>query len=193
MRIARYDVRRHRPHLLKLAKRTLPSVHPDLVGFQVNYLYDPPMIATFLIETLKEGNPNKDETAMIDNIIERAKAGKTEISKHTVYIQAVYASQVNKTNLEDVCVTTYKDGDPQEVPRLRPGVDHAEKRKSCLFVDGSRTISLDACYDEVDELVHRMTKKVAEQPKLMCHPLRLVDQALVDMNEDSPFVHPILV
>lgn len=184
MRLARFDVRRHRTHLQRLVKKNHPNIHPDLVGFEVNYCYNPPVINTVLVESLKvDGH----YPPIITTLMGRANSGLFDTS-HPVVIKVIYAAQIGHHELTDLCVETYDDGDEVECPRPRPGIEHTTaKRASCRFTDRRRMIPLDSSYDEVDEIVRRMTVYTMKHSDKLQDPLGLADQVLEELKEDCPF------
>lgn len=46
---------------------------------------------------------------------------------------------------------------------------------------------MEACYDEVDEIVRVMGIYTAKNPYLMREPMKLVEQAMKELEEASPF------
>lgn len=192
IRRARFDIRRHRPHLQKLISRIYPNMHPDLIGLTVNYCTEPPFIDTFLIEDMKLEIDAQypSEIANIDNIIQRAKAEDLNSSKkRNAVINVLYSGNLGKDVVRDTCIEMYEEGDEVEVPRLRTGIERLQNRPGCFFYDHGCKIPLDARYDEVDEVVRRMSVHTSKHPGMLQDPLSLVERVLLELVDDCPFEH----
>lgn len=183
--IAQYEIRRHRAHLRDLMKRKYPNVHPDFVGFAVDFLRgSPPSYSSFLIDELVEDDEMTRNAKR--TVIEMAEINKLIPGRHTTLIRVQYPNMLQGLGRKDIITETYDEGDRSDYPVLRPGITRTGKRPSGRLVDAN--IPLEACYDEIDEIVRVMWACAAKHPYLMQEPMRLVEEALKELKYNSPFM-----
>lgn len=91
--------------------------------------------------------------------------------------------------MRDTCIEMYEDGDEVDVPRLRPGIERLQNRPGCFFHDHGCKLPLDARYDEVDEVVRRMSVHTLKHPGMLQDPLSLVERVLLELVDGCPFEH----
>lgn len=180
--LARSDMRRHRLHLRELVKRRYPDTPLDLVGFTMDYTQGaPPSYTSFLVYELDA--VAHGTRIMKRSVIERAQTNGPR--KHTILARVLYPHVLGKTAQEIFITDTYDEGTSSEYPRLKPGRKQTEKRASGRFVDFD--VPLEACFDEVDELMCSMRTYAAEDPNLMRDPNKLVELGFQERANVSTF------
>ncbi|KAH8112946.1 hypothetical protein DFH11DRAFT_1728276 [Phellopilus nigrolimitatus] len=159
--IATMDIRRHIPALLTLEAKMFSDTPPSLLGFAINYSIFPPVVEVFRVVDLFVAagmRPGIISGIISEEVLKWDKTENIEGARRRTgnYIAITLPDMDNKndeTGSSAFVQPKFIDGMDWHVPFL--GRDASTSAKRVLWRDGKGR-SLEAEYDEVDEMVRQM-------------------------------------
>lgn len=178
--ITKYDFLRHRSHLRDLVRSKYPDVHPDLVGFTVDFTGgSPPNYSAFLVQEIPDDD-NADYTK--NEVIRLAKEDGSETGTHAIMLRVIFCDVLGPVARRFDFIETFEDRDSTERPRTRPGVKRTSVRPSGHFKDDGVQVPLEACPDLIDNYLSLMAEEAAKNPSLIRVPKGLAARVIQEVN-----------
>lgn len=137
------------------------------MGFVVDYCRDPPSIGTFLVQDI-----GQEYSLLASTFITRTLCRNPKSSEREAVIKVEYQHVVGQ-RVHNIFIDVFEEGGQDEYPHVPFETQGVKKRPSCQFADSE--IPLEAWYDEIDEIFHRMETKASMFPELKQDPSALVD------------------
>lgn len=182
--LALIDVRRHLLCLLDIAAKDYPNTASNRLGFSIYYTWIPSNIGVLdldsrLLETQHEAGAVEFLRQMVQGL-------EDDSQKGNALLEIVHPSGKNAVLKR---ITTEAADRVREPPLLKPGVHPAGRTRPSAKGDYGRLV---ACYDEIDEFMHRLEVRArCDPPSTRRHPWEYIvdDHAFFDEGDDDwPFV-----